>query len=123
MKKRIISILICTVMMFGMMTVLAFADTPKIIKWTDVYGVESPYAGEYPDYFGIYRCNYEDDDDAVKPADKNFSSYWKNGILWEDETTGTYLMPGVDKFIEGHKYTVTFHIMAGDGYEFYVQEL
>ena len=122
MKKRIISILICAVMMFGMMTVFAFADTPKIITWTDVYSIESPYAGEYPDYVGIYRCNYEEDDDAVKPADKDINSYWKNGILWEDETTDTYLTPGVDKFIEGHVYHVTFHVMAGDGYEFYATD-
>lgn len=120
MKKRVISILICTVMMFGMMTVFAFADTPKIITWTDVYGIESPYAGEYPDYVGIYRCNYEEDDYAVMPAGINpNSNNWKNDILWKDETTGTYLTPGVDTFIEGHTYTVIFHIKAGDGYEFY----
>ena len=109
-------------MMFGMMTVFAFADTPKIITWTDVYSIESPYAGESPDYVGIYRCDYEEDDDAVKPADINFNSYWKNGILWKDKTTDTYLMPGVDKFIEGHVYNVIFHVMAGDGYEFYATD-
>ena len=121
--KRTLSIILTLTMFVGMLSVLAFADTPKIITWTDVYSIESPYAGEYPDYVGIYRCNYEEDDYAVMPAGINpYSNNWKNDILWKDETTGTFLRPGVDTFIEGHTYTVTFHIKAGDGYEFYATD-
>ncbi len=101
MKKRLICIFLCVVLMAGLMPSFAFADYISEARFT----VETPYGG--------YTLPFEADTEQPRtqcgyfvPEDELRDDGFVNGVRWKDLATGRTLSPG-DKFVAGGDYQVS----------------
>ncbi|MBQ1252233.1 MAG: S-layer homology domain-containing protein [Firmicutes bacterium] len=108
---RILGVMLCVVMLFGLCSVgvAAISAIDKVY----VTGIDAPIPGQAPDYNGVLPVganyvfdNYYEDDDT------------KNGITWQDATTGEFLDPDTAVFAEGHQDTVYATLTPKAGYCF-----
>ena len=117
MKRKILSMIMCLVMITGIISsgvVTSSAARIKVNK-VDIF-VDTPYAGRQMDFsaeigddaeeqgYGLYR--YHDTIEGYKVA-----------VAWIDETDGVYKKSGA-RFVKGHSYRVEVGIYARDGYYF-----
>ncbi len=117
MKKRIVSLVLCLLLVFTLIPSVVFAaNSPdaSIIKNVEITGVHTPYAGYRPDYGSrlgstsyTYADQMEDDPNVY------------NGKWWYDETEQKAVSPS-DTFELGHVYTFAILLVPAEGYEFRV---
>lgn len=101
MKKRILAMLLCLVMVLCILPMTAYATTE--ISTVSLSGYKEPVAGKsYENYLAL----------TTGESGVSFHS-----IDWMDETDDRFL-EGSDTFQEGHKYTVQIWMEARDGYAF-----
>ncbi|MBR3971752.1 MAG: dockerin type I repeat-containing protein [Ruminococcus sp.] len=118
MRKRVLSLLLCAMLMLTLLPMSVFAKNTEganLIKEVSIADIQTPYVGEHPNYYSklgnsaayTYDDQLDDDPDA-------FEGKW-----WYDETTQNIVSPD-DTFIEGHIYTLGILLVANEGYEFRV---
>lgn len=119
MKKRILSLVLCLLMLMSVMSFgvsAANSTNANIIHQVSILDVRAPYAEYYPDYdftLGLPAA-YTFDTDRVG---SNTCVY--NGCWWYDETDKTPIDYD-DAFVKGHTYKLIILLEANDGYEFQV---
>ncbi len=117
MKKRIVSFILCLVLMFAMIpSVVYAANSPNvsIIKNVEITGVHTPYAGYHPDYASRLGSTSYTYDDQMKDDPDVYNGKW-----WYDETEQWVVSPS-DTFELGHVYTLYILLVPTEGYEFRV---
>ncbi len=105
MKKRILSIVLAVVMLFGAMPLCASAESTQIDKISiefDLHGVIGKKFYEYADFVKILTPNIH-----FEP-DPQYSS-----LMFFNSETGE---PVRDEIIEGEKYGVCLNLYPADGY-------
>ncbi len=107
---RITSIILVTILLCSMIPFTVSAATTKRIPVVTVVGIDAPVEGGYGDYtVSLGHTTYElvdvNDDEHI------------NGIRWIDED-GNIMVPEVDRFRAGVKYTVAIHLIAKYSYVF-----
>lgn len=107
---RILKVLACVVLLFGLCTAGVSAETIDLVAVT---GIDAPIAGAKPDYNGTIANGAKYDFGNTFDADDT-----RNGIAWEDNTTGDFLDPDTAVFEAGHRYTVWVHLVPKVGNEF-----
>ena len=96
--KRIVSTLLCCLLLVGLLPISAGANTVV----NGVYlSLAFPEAGKTPPGTATWLSE----------------GYSVHAIDWLDRETGNYLDPG-DPIVAGHSYTATLWIEADDGYDF-----
>ena len=103
MKKRIFAFVTALLMLISMLPITAFAATE--ISTVAITGIDAPVAGATPDYTASVS------EGAYLDAANNSANYYKNGIMWYDETDDWYVSTN-EAFEEGHVYSVTAHVNA-----------
>lgn len=105
---KILSMLLCCVMLLGLLPMTALAATITQVTVT----IDAPQAGKAPDYSA--KLSGDDYDFKTTSASNPFVV---NGINWYDETAGNDLT-ATHKFIAGHTYTATVFLVPATGYQF-----
>ena len=107
---KILSITLVAMLMCSMLTLTASAATTKRIPVVTVKGIDAPVEGGYGDYtVTLGHPTYE-------LVDVNDNEHI-NGIRWIDED-GNIMVPGIDRFRAGVKYTVAIHLISKYSYTF-----
>lgn len=101
MKKSVICLLLCLVMLFSLMPVTAFADTE--ISTIRIHGLKYPEPNQSFNQYTAFTTN-----------DKGISFH---AVDWFDRTADRF-MEGSDVFLPGHAYQVQIWVEAKDGYSF-----
>lgn len=117
MKKRILSLIMCLVLMLTLMPFSAFAkNSPEaqIVKNIEIAGVRTPYAGEKPDYGSRLEGRGYTYSKQLESDPEVFDGKW-----WYDETSKQALSPD-SEFVYGHSYTLIILLVPEEGYEFRV---
>ena len=118
MKKRVLSLVLCLLMLLSVMPFgvsAANSESANIIHQVSILDVCTPYAEYYPDYdftLGLPLA-YTFDTDRASGA----GVY--NGCWWYDETAKK-VMDYDDAFIKGHVYTLNVLLKPCEDYEFQV---
>ena len=105
---KILSMLLCCVMLLGLLPMTALAATITQVTVT----IDAPQAGKAPDYSA--KLSGDDYDFKTTSASNPFVV---NGINWYDETAGNDLT-ATHKFVAGHTYTATVFLVSATGYQF-----
>ena len=109
--SRITSVILVTILLCTMIPFTASAAATKKIPVVTVSGIDAPVEGGYGDYtVTLGHPTYE----LVEVNDNEHI----NGIRWIDED-GNIMVPGIDRFRAGVKYTVAIHLISKYSYEFY----
>ena len=108
--RRITSIILVTILLCSMIPFTVSAAATKRIPVVTVVGIDAPVEGGYGDYtVSLGHTTYElvdvNDDEHI------------NGIRWIDED-GNIMVPEVDRFRAGVKYTVAIHLISTYSYVF-----
>ncbi len=116
MKKRILSLVLCMLMVLSVMpfgvSAASNADANKV-KEIWLYDVQTPYAEYYPDYdFTIRDSRYTFNTDSITNDSDVVDGCW-----WYDETLKRDVAPN-EAFVKGHIYTLVILLETNDGYEF-----
>ena len=74
--------------------------------------LDTPVAGEHPDYWASIPA------DSMCFFDQSSGTYTRNGIIWYDVTTKTYVDPDSGVFEAGHQYEVEVDLKAYSHYFF-----
>ncbi len=101
--RKLISILLCLVMLFGMLPMEVFAV--DVIFQVDVL-IDEPVVGQEASFIATaYGPNYHIN--TITRTD------YYNGVLWYDVTAEDYLAPG-DTFVAEHVYRVSIRVASDD---------
>lgn len=105
---KILSMLLCCVMLLGLLPMTALAATITQVTVT----IDAPKEGKAPDYSAtLSGKNY-----ALKTTSAS-NPFVVSGVNWYDETAG-YDLTATAKFIAGHTYTATVYLVPAAGYQF-----
>ena len=74
--------------------------------------LNTPVAGEHPDYWASIPA------DSMCFFDQSSGTYTRNGVIWYDVTTNTYVDPDSGVFEAGHQYEVEVDLKAYSHYFF-----
>lgn len=114
MKKKIISIWLCLVMICSIMPTTTFAS--ETISEIVMSTIIPPTQGSTPSY--TVEANFA----GYKAQDNTNTDFDKNGVRWYDLTTGTSMKED-DKYIVGHTYRVFIYVVPEAGYTFDVKSV
>lgn len=101
MKKKLLSIFLCLILLFGLLPITAFASTE--ISTIRINGLNYPNPNQSFSQYSAYTTN-----------DKGISFH---AVDWYDLTADRFL-EGNDVFLSGHEYEVQIWVKAQDGYAF-----
>ncbi|MBR5011949.1 MAG: hypothetical protein IKY12_05260 [Clostridia bacterium] len=102
--KRIISLILALMMIFGVCSVMMTASAANTITGVTISNIDVPAAGKAPDRTGSTSSPF---------------AYSIDSIDWYDKTASRFLKDG-DKFIVGHTYQVQVYVNANltNNYQF-----
>ena len=111
--RKILSALVALTLVLLVLPALSghAANAETIINVAMITGIDAPKAGETPDYTVANNSawNFTISGEA--------SASWKNGIRWDDVTTGNTIKTS-DVFLSGHQYSVLIILKPKSGYAF-----
>ncbi len=115
MKKRVLSLILCLLILVSAFSLSVFAgsyaDEYKV-KEVWIYDVRLPYAEYHPDYDFIIRSSAYTFD-----TDRTDDEGVYNGCWWYDKTDEK-VMDYDDPFVKGHTYKLNIFLEVNEGYEF-----
>ena len=116
MKKRLLSLLLCVIIVAGLMPGFVLADTlteKQPIAYIALE-IKEPVAGEEANFTVTDKSS-----GAIGAVGYDF--YSPTPVKWYDKTEGKFLNDG-DKFVAGHVYRIDVYICALEGYTFPLYE-
>ena len=109
--KRVLSIVLCLVMVLGLLPAMAFATEETGISFVFA-DIDAPSVGSKPSYSATYGgTGY-----TLDAGNNNFN-YYKNGVGWYDVTDDKNV-PTTGTFVAGHEYKVMIFFQCETDYVF-----